>query len=132
MYHALALWQEGVGTMAGYYLRRFFPRRSMDREPERDPEPWLDDRMTQLYIQAVRLYVPEKYRGTVTVISSTAGPASRSGDVALGWGRVADTVEVARVPGNHVTCLTLHADKVAQVLEARLQAPDAVRNTGAA
>lgn len=132
VYHALALWQEGVGTMAGYYLRRFFPHRSLDREPERDPEPWLDDRMTQLYIQAVRLYVPEKYRGTVTVISSKAGPASRSGDVALGWRRVADTVEVARVPGNHVTCLTLHADKVAQVLEGRLEAPDVVRNTGAA
>jgi thioesterase domain-containing protein len=57
------------------------------------------------YTRAVNAYVPGRYRGRVAVLAAADRPRE-SGD--LGWGRVADDVEVHRIPGDHFTTLTRH------------------------
>lgn len=72
--------------------------------------------MIDTYDRIVANYIPRTYPGRVTVIASMEGPASRSSDPTLGWGRVAAEVKVLSVPGDHLTCITKHVDIVAERL----------------
>ena len=71
-----------------------------------------------LYCRVVWSYIPQRYPDRVTLLRSTEKPAE-SPD--LDWRRVAGEMDVRVLPGNHITCVTQHADVVAEHLRACLE-----------
>ena len=120
-FHARELWAEGLVPMARYYLRRFSGRRSGPFETAGEREESVPDMVAASYIRAARRYIPSAYSGPIRLISSLEGPASRRDDATLGWEKVSDDLNVFRVPGNHVTCLTQYADEVASHLSSCME-----------
>jgi thioesterase domain-containing protein/acyl carrier protein len=77
--------------------------------------------LTLRYYRATHDYVPQKYRGRVTLFWPEEESAGLTDDPTKGWGRVAEEVLVHSVPGNHLTSVTRHHQAVAEQLRVCLQ-----------
>ena len=75
------------------------------------------ERTARAYSRMIEQYFPGRYGGRVTLFSSQGGPARQTNDPTLGWRKLAAEVKVVPIPGNHMTCITTHAE----VLGDRLQ-----------
>jgi thioesterase domain-containing protein len=75
---------------------------------------------TAAYNRAILGYVPRPYFGPVTVLWPSELALEDPTDPTVGWSRVATAVEVQRVPGGHVTCLTKHVHDLAKTLKSCL------------
>ena len=73
------------------------------------------------YRSIVRAYVPGRYRGRVTVL---VPEQRRGGRADLWWSVVARDVDVRRVPGDHLTALTVHVEALAAQIGASLMRSD--------
>lgn len=128
VFHALSLWNEGLGATVRYYLHRLVHGESPE-EAWKDPvspggdatdtgsDSSVNDRITAEYLRVIRQYVPHGGCTTEVVLVSTMdGPASYSGDASLGWHRVAGKLRVVRVPGDHRTGITEYIEDIASHL----------------
>ncbi len=119
------LWRQGFGSLIAFGLGKIagHVRRRETDTPTPVPAatgPADDERFRRIgraYRRIVEQYIPGRYAGRVTLISSLEGAASQSSDPTLGWRKVAADVNVVSVPGNHLTCLTEHMDIVAERLQ---------------
>lgn len=59
----------------------------------------------ETHLRARQNYVPQRYAGTVTLVRARARPLLRGHEPDLGWGQLADDVDIRVVPGNHATVL---------------------------
>ena len=75
---------------------------------------------TAAYNRAILGYVPRPYLGPVTVLWPSELSLEDPHDPTAGWSRVATAVEVQRVPGGHITCLTKHVHDLAKTLKSCL------------
>lgn len=93
--------------------------RSTGAAPETGGAPGNDggDPVGQAFRKMVDKYVPGRYDGRVTLFVSREGPVTWVNDATLGWQRVAHPLEVVKVPGNHDTCVTTHAETLAGHLQ---------------
>jgi acyl-CoA synthetase (AMP-forming)/AMP-acid ligase II/thioesterase domain-containing protein len=115
----------GLGPMITYYVRKIEAKLRLKgkQEPIRDPlgtgtiEDEKLDRIAQAYSRMIEQYFPGRYKGRVTLFSTIEGPAKTTNDKKLGWGKVADDVQVVSLPGNHRTCIMNHVEAVAKRLQ---------------
>jgi acyl-CoA synthetase (AMP-forming)/AMP-acid ligase II/thioesterase domain-containing protein len=120
------LWRQGFRALIAFGVGKIAGRARRPEAGTSAPAPGAtgpaDDqrleRIARAYTRIIEQYIPGRYAGRVTLISSLEGPASRSSDPTLGWRKVAGDVKVVRVPGNHMTCITKDVD----ILAGRLQA----------
>lgn len=122
------LWREGSRSLIAFGVGKITgharPRETGTLTPAPSATGPVDDerlrRIARAYRRIVQLYIPGRYAGRVTLISSLEGPASQSSDPTLGWRKVAADVNVVSVPGNHETCIIKHVDILAKRLQACL------------
>ena len=69
------------------------------------------------YTRAIQGYVPGRYNGRVTVLWPSELALDDPSDPTAGWSRVATAVDVHRVPGGHITCVTNHVQHLAKALK---------------
>jgi amino acid adenylation domain-containing protein len=70
------------------------------------------------YFTAVMAYVPRRFAGRLLVFWPE-GEVPRRPDPRLGWGPLARDVDVVRVPGDHHTVVTRHAELIARTILAQ-------------
>ncbi|XZN90035.1 MAG: non-ribosomal peptide synthetase [Microcoleus sp.] len=75
--------------------------------------------------KATLAYAPQIYDNQITLLRSTSQTTTGDRDFTLGWNQLTtDTVEVIRVPGNHLTMLrTPYVQVLAQQLSRRKKSP---------
>ncbi|HEY0779433.1 MAG TPA: amino acid adenylation domain-containing protein [Gemmatirosa sp.] len=111
---ALLRWRLRVSRPIGRVLRRWLGRASLPGAGAvRDPAS-RRSALDALYGAALWTYVPRQYGGRVTVLLSAtrAGPADRARLIGP-WRHSATALAVDVVPGDHIGCLTVHADALA-------------------
>lgn len=74
-------------------------------------------RATDAYTRAILGYVPGSYLGPVTLLWPTELDLEDPTDPTAGWSSVATSVDVQRVPGGHITCVTNHVHELAMMLK---------------
>ena len=74
------------------------------------------ERVSAAYAKAVLGYVPRQYHGKAVVLWPSELPLEEPEDPTAGWSKVAASVELLRVPGGHITCVTSHVEHVANAL----------------
>ncbi len=79
----------------------------------------LSEETYQRYFTAVMAYVPRPFPGRLLAFWPTEDPRRRPDDPTLGWGPLVEHVEVVRVPGDHHTIVTRHAESIAGAVQAR-------------
>lgn len=77
-------------------------------------------RIWEAYFRAVEYYVPRWYPGRIAVLQPEE-TLRHAEDPSRGWRRLAATVRVDVLPGNHITAITRHLAVVAERLEAALR-----------
>jgi thioesterase domain-containing protein len=82
-----------------------------------NPEDLRLERIARAYFRIIQQYVPGRYAGRLTLIASLEGRSRQAVDPTLGWGQVAAEVEIVKVPGNHLTCVTTHVEALAKKLQ---------------
>jgi aspartate racemase len=88
-------------------------------------------RATDAYTRAILAYVPGLYVGPVTLLWPTELDLEDPADPTAGWSSVASSVDVQRVPGGHITCVTNHVHELAMMLKNCLnKLPAGVDSTG--
>jgi thioesterase domain-containing protein len=60
------------------------------------------------YFRAVMGYVPRPFAGPIVLFWPSEERSRHDGDPTIGWGRLATSVDVQMVPGNHNTIVTRH------------------------
>jgi amino acid adenylation domain-containing protein len=76
--------------------------------------------MTAKYNRLMQGYVPRRYKGRITLFWPE-GVIRYPDDPTMGWGRVTSGgVDLYPIPGRHLTCITRHADVLAERLNACL------------
>jgi thioesterase domain-containing protein len=70
----------------------------------------------EIYRRAIESYVPPPYAGRVLLLRAANGGR----EAGLGWRRIAGTLTVQAVPGDHATCVTTHAEALVKHLRASL------------
>jgi thioesterase domain-containing protein len=58
------------------------------------------------YARVMRSYIPRPYPGPVNVIKAEDRPPRALQDATLNWSRVADTIHVQTVPGDHMSMVS--------------------------
>jgi amino acid adenylation domain-containing protein len=76
--------------------------------------------LEQLYRRAVRRYVPQPYPGPIALFDSATERAHA--EPTRGWDRVAASVSVRYLPGDHFSALTTYGDVLARSLNECLRA----------
>ncbi|GJG88974.1 hypothetical protein tb265_41550 [Gemmatimonadetes bacterium T265] len=66
-----------------------------------------------IYAAASWTYVPRAYAGRVVALAPAEATAERRAALERGWRRVAREFEVHVIPGDHLSCVTVHADALA-------------------
>lgn len=88
--------------------------------PKIDAE-WRAWELIGIYRRILAAHVPRKYRGPLTIIWPKDDPMSQRKDTTAGWRRVAPSVEVRTIPGDHFTAVTKYwrelAEQIRQALE---------------
>jgi len=75
------------------------------------PGVWEETERVRAYLRVLRQFVPKPYRGRVDLLVPEARLGLRTD---LGWLRVARSVVVHPVPGQHLTAITRHGPAVAE------------------
>jgi amino acid adenylation domain-containing protein len=79
--------------------------------------------VVRAHTQAVRNYTPQPYSGHVIVFRARSQWLFSAHEADLGWGRLAQSVTVVRVPGTHATMIVApHVRVLGQALRERLSA----------
>jgi amino acid adenylation domain-containing protein len=73
-----------------------------------DPALW------EHYLNAVAAFVPRRYTGRLTLLTSADDPRANP---LRGWDRVARDVDLRRIPGDHRTALTTYVDALGDALD---------------
>ncbi len=130
----LSLIQKKVRWSIERFLR-LFPRmsgRDLDHvaSPRLDLEAQIAEHrrdLTATYWRAVQAYIPQPYSGRVTVFLPHELPeeypkllVEHPNDPTLGWGKVAEAVDIYSVPGGHDTAITKYVQALAEKLKACL------------
>jgi len=71
------------------------------------------------YFTAVMAYVPRRFAGRLLVFWPEQEPPRHPRARLLGWAPLAEQVDVIRVPGDHHTVVTRHAELIARVILAQ-------------
>lgn len=74
-------------------------------------------RIRVAYRTATWRYLPKSHGGHIVVLRSKALDVRFPDDPTAGWGKVADVVEVQRLPGNHLSCITEHVADLAKHID---------------
>ena len=77
-------------------------------------------RATDAYTRAIMGYVPGSYVGPLTLLWPTDLDLDDPTDPTAGWSSVATSVDVQKVPGGHITCVTNHVNELAMMLKSCL------------
>lgn len=77
-------------------------------------------RVGEAYTRALLGYVEKQYRGRVTLLWPGELPLDDPADPTAGWGQVASEVDLHKVPGGHITCITSNVSTLAKTLRACL------------
>jgi acetoacetyl-CoA synthetase len=86
---------------------------------ERDSAPPIGDgrrhdpALWEHYLNAVAAFVPRRYAGRLTLLTSADDPRANP---LRGWDRVAHDVDLRRIPGDHRTALTTYVDALGDAL----------------
>jgi len=87
------------------------------------PEEYRRD-LTPTYWKAVKAYIPQPYSGRVTLLWPSELPVEypellvhHPNDPTIGWGEVAEAVDVYQVPGGHITAITKHVQVLGEKLK---------------
>jgi amino acid adenylation domain-containing protein len=78
-------------------------------------------RISAAYTTALRGFVEKPYRGRVTVFWPDELALDNPNDPTSGWGRVASEVDLHRVAGGHITCITSNIHSLSETLKVCLQ-----------
>ncbi|MCU1385227.1 MAG: tycC3 [Acidobacteria bacterium] len=81
--------------------------------PGAPPQTGDGDRLWQSYVRAIAAYVPSPTRLPVSLVASDELNDEQAGGE---WGRVASSLSVIRIRGEHLTCVTTGLDVVASAL----------------
>ena len=65
-------------------------------------------------VRALFNYRPQPYHGRMLLLRTSIIGGSPATDRTAGWGKIVPRLEVLEIPGNHATCLTEHAETVAE------------------
>ena len=65
------------------------------------------------YMWAISAYRPRRYRGRAAMFWASEEHAKSVGELARGWGRVIETMDVYATPGTHFSSITTHAEALA-------------------
>jgi aspartate racemase len=86
-------------------------------------EPMTDAvvRLMERYYRVIMRYFPRPYPGRVVVLVPRDEPLRATADRTQGWGRLAASVDVHEVPGDHHTVVREHADVIADRLRPYLR-----------
>lgn len=68
------------------------------------------------YFRAVMGYLPRAFPGRIVLFWPADEPTLHPGDPTMGWGRVAQVVEVHTVPGTHNSIVTRHIQAIGERL----------------
>jgi thioesterase domain-containing protein len=71
------------------------------------------------YFTAVMAYVPRRFPGRLLVFWPEQEPPRQPKAALLGWAPLAEQVDVIRVPGDHHTVVTRHAELIARMILAQ-------------
>jgi thioesterase domain-containing protein len=104
----------------GLAVMRRFARPATDGLPNLSPPKEHGSALFQAYRRVMAAYRPGRYSGALTLLWPAEEVNLRRADPTMGWSRVAPRVEVERVPGGHLTCLTTHAAALAAALRRHL------------
>ncbi|HVF90389.1 MAG TPA: amino acid adenylation domain-containing protein [Blastocatellia bacterium] len=85
------------------------------------PRDFSRRKITDTYNRMMETYMPGEYGGRVTLFWPDEADPEPAGDPSMGWGRVAREVEVYPIAGKHLTCITRHADVLADRLRCSLE-----------
>ena len=118
-------------------VQLFYRRRKKAKEAFAEPayaaaqvyDRWLLDHTTEM----LKAYEPNPIRGRLTVFRSTSEPTGRFLNSKLGWGGMADDVDLILIPGDHFTVFSEPGVSImANCIETamRSHADDAVRDVG--
>lgn len=87
------------------------------------PEEYRRD-LTPTYWKAVKAYIPQPYSGRVTLFWPSELPVEypellvdHPNDPTIGWGEVAEAVDVYPIPGGHITVITKHVQALGEKLK---------------
>lgn len=87
------------------------------------PEEYRRD-LTPTYWKAVKAYIPQPYSGRVTLFWPSELPVEypellvdHPNDPTIGWGEVAEAVDVYPIPGGHITAITKHVQALGEKLK---------------
>jgi amino acid adenylation domain-containing protein len=79
-----------------------------------------DQYANEVYAKAMMSYVPQPYSGRVTVFWPEEWAREDADGAWAGWRDLAADLDVAIVPGGHLTCLIQHTEELARELQRRL------------
>ena len=77
--------------------------------------------IAELYRRALNGYLPKPYSGHVALFRPAEGWLPGQKDPTYGWSYVAPQIEIHRVPGGHLTCITTHVKVLADHMKACLE-----------
>jgi thioesterase domain-containing protein len=81
------------------------------------------DRLSMEYSHRMREYWPAPYPGAVTVLHTL----DEGGDPSRIWSRLAARVDAHAIPGEHLSCITIHVRELARHIRTCLDAPEVRR-----
>ncbi|HSE96695.1 MAG TPA: hypothetical protein VLD57_00405, partial [Blastocatellia bacterium] len=78
--------------------------------------------ITSKYNRIMDGYVPRRYGGRISLFWPDEAEPEGDGDPLMGWGKVAaGGVDLYRIAGKHLTCITRHVDVLAEQMNACLR-----------
>jgi thioesterase domain-containing protein len=83
------------------------------------------DRLAAEYSRRMRAYWPDPYPGTVDLLYTRDDADARISDLVEPWPRLAERVEARPIPGNHLSCITVHVRDLARSMRQCLDQPGA-------
>ena len=122
-----ALIRDGLAWRFGSLASRLF--RKKVALPPRSAHPVVAaadiarDRFTREYSRRMRAYWPTLYLGTVTLLYTNDSYAPGR-DPIQPWPRLAERVEARQIPGDHLSCITVHIRALASQIRECLAQPE--------
>jgi thioesterase domain-containing protein len=104
---------EQIGDLFGRIARN---RDGMHAASEAFVDPALDDCAFEALLRAQRSYRAQPYPGRLALFWAEGEPQLYDGDPANGWRRFAREVEVVSIPGDHMSSVLEHGERVGALI----------------